>query len=199
MFIAKFQPCLNKQVHSYTLNLFPKGTLNIQIQPNLPNSTRPDDDLLDRKRLPFLNTILFILKYNLSILRGVMIHLLPQDIAEFYKQLRSITSKTQRTAESIGFILKCRHLQLTPTFAKVQGNFHNQQQRFQAVKSILNSNLREHWTKLRSHQIVHSQLKLDIILKYGGGVFKLLHNMTYKALEQERISSLETKNTKKTS
>ena len=25
MFIAKFQPCLNKQVHSYTLNLFPKG------------------------------------------------------------------------------------------------------------------------------------------------------------------------------
>ena len=74
MFIAKFQPCLNKQVHSYTLNLFPKGTLNIQIQPNLPNSTRPDDDLLDRKRLPFLNTILFILKYNLSLLRGVMIH-----------------------------------------------------------------------------------------------------------------------------
>ena len=67
MFIAKFQPCLNKQVHSYTLNLFPKGTLNIQIQPNLPNSTRPDDDLLDRKRLPFLNTILFILKYNLPI------------------------------------------------------------------------------------------------------------------------------------
>ena len=53
MFIAKFQPCLSKQVHSYTLNLFPKGTLNIQIQPNLPNSTRPDDDLLDRKRLPF--------------------------------------------------------------------------------------------------------------------------------------------------
>ena len=94
------------------------------------------------------------------------------------------------------FILKCRHLQLTPTFAKVQGNFHNQQQRFQAVKSILNSNLREHWTKLRSHQIVHSQLKLDIILKYEGGVFKLLHNMTFKTLEQERISSLETKNTK---
>ena len=25
MFIAKFQPCLNKHVHSYTLNLFPKG------------------------------------------------------------------------------------------------------------------------------------------------------------------------------
>ena len=25
MFISKFQPCLNKQVHSYTLNLFPKG------------------------------------------------------------------------------------------------------------------------------------------------------------------------------
>ena len=41
MFIAKLQPCPKR------------GSLNIQIQPNLPNSTRPDDDLLDRKRLPF--------------------------------------------------------------------------------------------------------------------------------------------------
>ena len=110
MFIAKFQPCLNKQVHSYTLNLFPKGTLNIQIQPSLPNSTRPDDDLLDRKRLPSLNTILFILKYNLIIIIIVIIIIIIiiviiitiLKVMNFYSAILNVHSALQK------FVLKLK-------------------------------------------------------------------------------------------
>ena len=77
-----------------------RGSLNIQIQPNLPNSTRPDDDLLYRKRLPFLNTIIFILKYNLSILRGVMIHHMLNNYLTYERLCNCRAKKADRSNNS---------------------------------------------------------------------------------------------------
>ena len=87
----------------------------------------------------------------------------------------------QRTAGSIGFITKCKKLKLTPTFAKVEGNFSHHSDRYTAVKLILDSNLREKCIKLRALNISWFQLKNKIIEKHGRGTFKMLYNMCYKA------------------
>ena len=75
LFIAKFQPCLNKQVHAYTLNLFPKAiTWHINTI-KLPNNTRPDDDQkIKNVYRRFYTAKFFYLKYNLSICSIILCH-----------------------------------------------------------------------------------------------------------------------------
>ena len=53
------------------------------------------------------------------------IHTLPRRIASIYYNLKSTISKVQRTASSIGFIQLALVHGITPTFAKVSGQFIN--------------------------------------------------------------------------
>ena len=50
-------------------------------------------------------------------------------IAGKYHYLKNIKSKIQRKATDIGFIRKALSHEVTPTFAKVKGQFNNNKQR----------------------------------------------------------------------
>ena len=63
-----------------------------------------------------------------------------QDITIGYYKLKSLSSKIQHALFH----------ELTPTFAKVKGQFINHKDQHSAVKSILNSHLLEHRKNLRS-------------------------------------------------
>ena len=56
-----------------------------------------------------------------------MAHLLETNnrrlVADTYHQLKNYKSKVQRKAADIGFVKKALHLKVTPTFAKVRGQF----------------------------------------------------------------------------
>ena len=58
--------------------------------------------------------------------------------AEYYK-LKSLSSKTQRTSPSKGFIYKAIFHEVIPTFAKVKGQFVNNKEKYTVRKSILQS------------------------------------------------------------
>ena len=68
---------------------------------------------------------------NLSIVK-----LLPKRVTELYKVFRNVTSKLHRTSESIGFIKKALHNEVTPKFAPVKGNVININDRFKPEKSF---------------------------------------------------------------
>ena len=108
----------------------------------------------------------------------------------------SLTSKLQRTAGNIAFTSKCLKHRLIPTFAKVNGNFHNNQHRYAASKKILDANLCEQHLKLRLLVTSLRDLEKKIVNYHGRGALKLLQKMTHKLLSSERFQSLKTKNKK---
>ena len=63
-------------------------------------------------------------------------------------------SKFQRTAVSTGFVQKCLWNLCTLIFAKVNGNFASDAERYAAVKSILRANLQEHNLKRRPNDSI---------------------------------------------
>ena len=73
-----------------------------------------------------------------------LIKKLPRDIAVEYYKLKSLSSKVQRTSSSIDFIYKAIYHGVTPTFAKVKGQFVKMKDKYKAEKSILQSHLRAH-------------------------------------------------------
>ena len=75
--------------------------------------------------------------------------LLPRQIAKHYIRLKSVTSKIQRTTSSIAFIQKALYYEVTPTFAKVKGQFINLKDQRSAEKKVLLSHLRNHRFRLR--------------------------------------------------
>ena len=64
IFIVKFQPCPNKQVHAYKLKLFQKGITKHINTNKLPNSTRPYDDRMIEN---FVTLFTYHKIFNLSI------------------------------------------------------------------------------------------------------------------------------------
>ena len=121
---------------------------------------------------------------------------LPLGLSFLFSDLRFTTSKLQRTAGNVGFISKCLRQRLTPTLAKVKGNFKNDKDRFSGVKKILNSELREQQQNLKILSNSYSQLRDKITTKYGRGAFKFTQKFVHSFLTKERRSSLATKTKK---
>ena len=70
-------------------------------------------------------------------------------IADTYHKLRKIKSKVQRKAADIGFVKKAINAEVTPTFAKVRGNFASKNDKWKAEKMILESNLKQHYRDMK--------------------------------------------------
>ena len=96
------------------------------------------------------------------------INTLPRHTAIDYYKLKSLSSKIQKAASSIGFIQHALFHEVTPTFAKMRGQFINHKDRYNAVKSILNSYLLEHRKNLKklsySHLHIRTTLRNQIVL-----------------------------------
>ena len=72
-----------------------------------------------------------------------------QDTAGKYHHLKNIKSKIQRKATDIGFIRKALSHEVIPTFAKVKGQFNNNNRdRWKAERSIMESQLKEHYRQI---------------------------------------------------
>ena len=85
------------------------------------------DDAVRRKRFVKILTTFnkFVFKLYFTMANFTFNKIIPTRVAKILCQLRKIISKQQRTAADIGFVKKAIYLQVTPTFAKVRGNFKN--------------------------------------------------------------------------
>ena len=72
---------------------------------------------------------------------------------------------------------------LTPTFAKVNGNFATEKDRYAAVQRILKASLLEH--KLKLHRLVSEHLKISQVIttEHGVGAYNLVARLITKSLK----------------
>ena len=64
----------------------------------------------------------------------LIINILPNRVADLYKQLKITTSKLHKSSSSIGFIKKALYNDVIPTFAKVKGHFTKDSDRLEHIK-----------------------------------------------------------------
>ena len=83
------------------------------------------------------------------------IQYLSRHVAVYHTKLKSLKSKIQRTAGSIGFVQKSLHHKVVPTFAKLKGQFINRNKKLRAEQAILKSHLVELKKHLRSLCLGH--------------------------------------------
>ena len=121
---------------------------------------------------------------------------LPRRIASHCFDYRAITSKVQRTASSIGFIKKALHNGVTPTFAKVIGNFMNDRFKRKVEGNVLRSHLMEHYENLNRLLIAKDKLSVIMTDKVGLIIFKWTNYLVLQSLRLENQYQLNTKNKK---
>ena len=121
---------------------------------------------------------------------------LPKRIAVIYKDVRNVTSKLHRTAESIGFIKKVLYHEIIPKFARVNANFINKKDQYKSEKSILCSHLNEHVLTLKSLVSKHYVLKEKLKQVTGQLLYTSIMNYIEKTQYHERINSIKSKSYK---
>ena len=84
---------------------------------------------------------------------------LPEWIAITVKELKSTTSKLQKTASSIGFIGHAIYHWITPKFANVKGQFLRTGDKWKAKKSVLVSHLKTHKKSVDNLSIHYDELR----------------------------------------
>ena len=92
---------------------------------------------------------------------------LPGRIAITVKELKSTTSKLQKTGSSIGFIENTLYHQITPKFANVKGQFLHTADKWKAEKSILLSHLKTHKKSVKNLSICYDELLEKLKSKIG--------------------------------
>ena len=107
-----------------------------------------------------------------------------------------MTSKTQRTAGSIGFVQKSLHHKVVPTFARLKGQFINRNDKLRAEQAILKSHLLEHKKHLRTLCLGHDEISNKMKSNYGRTFHKLCIVNIISALRKENKSQLLCKNSK---
>jgi len=121
---------------------------------------------------------------------------LSQRVAVTYIKLKAVTSKLQRTASSIGFIKKSLFHNVIPTFARVSGNFSNDNDKWHCSKRILLSELRKHQQKLTELIYEEREINSQLERKCGYKLCQILILKIKNVLLSERIDNITTKNKK---
>ena len=119
-----------------------------------------------------------------------------RQVAEPYHQLKKFKSKVQRKAADIGFVKKALHLEVTPTFAKVKGQFKSEKDKWKAEKSIMEAHLRQHQKDMVNLLKKIKEEEEKIKIRHSSGYFRYVDRRITLALRQERIKGFETKNKK---
>ena len=125
-----------------------------------------------------------------------LINTLPRHIAIDYYKLKSLSSKIQKAASSIGFIQHALFHEVTPTFVKVRGQFINHKDRYNSVKSILNSHLLEHRKNLKKLSYSHLHIRTTLRNKIGFLIYRCIIERLLKSLRKNNILQLKCKNNK---
>ena len=117
-------------------------------------------------------------------------------VAITYYNLKKIKSKVQRKAADIGFVKKVIHLEITPKFARVKGNFASPKDKWRAEKSILEASLRQHYKDMN---ILIRKMKEEegkIRDSHSPLFFRFVERRISMELRKERLQSFRTKNKK---
>ena len=119
-----------------------------------------------------------------------------RQVAEPYHQLKKFKSKVQRKAADIGFVKKALHLEVTPTFAKVKGQFKSDKDKWKAEKSILEAHLRQHQKDMVNllNKVKEEEGKIKI--RHTPNYIKYVNRRITASLREERIQGFKTKNNK---
>ena len=124
------------------------------------------------------------------------IKLLPRQTAKYYIRHKSNASKIQRTTSSIAFIQKALYYEVTPTFAKVKGQFVNLTDQRSAEKKVLLSHLKNHQFRLRKLLEKHSASTEALQNIINSKFFKIICFKVLAALRKENTEQLTCKNKK---
>ena len=124
------------------------------------------------------------------------IKLLPRQIAHHYIRLKSLTSKIQGTTSCTAFIQKPLYYEVTPTFAKVKGQFIKLKDQRSAEKKILLSHLRDDRFHLRKLLEEHSASTEALRNILNSRFFKIICFKVLAMLRQENTKQLICKNKK---
>ena len=111
-----------------------------------------------------------------------LINTLPRHIAIDYYKLKSLSSKLQKGACSIGFKQHALFHELTPTFAKVKRQFINHKDKYSTVKSILSSHLLEHRKNLKKLSYSHLHIRATLRNKIGVLLYRCVIEVLLKSL-----------------
>ena len=92
----------------------------------------------------------------------IFMQYLPRHVAVYYTKLKSLTSKIQQTAGSIGFVQKSLHHKVVPTFARLKGQFINRNDKLRAEQAILKSHLLDDKKYLQTLRVGHDEISNKI-------------------------------------
>ena len=114
-------------------------------------------------------------------------------VADTYHHLKRIKSKVQRKAADIGFVKKAIYLEVTPTFAKVKGQFKSSKDKWKAEKLILESSLKQHYKDLKGLLIQLEKEERKLKQKHSKLFYGFVEARIIAALTTERRKSFQTK------
>ena len=115
---------------------------------------------------------------------------------DIYNKCIKVTSKLHKTSSSFGFIKKALHHNVTPTFAKIRGQFVNNKDELDAERKLMISHLNQHDLKLKEITNKHRALDQELVKKVGSIRYKILLKHMSSSLQWERLFSFKTKNKK---
>ena len=96
-----------------------------------------------------------------------------------------------KTSSSIGFIKKVLHHNVTPTFAKIRGQFLNNKDQLDAERKLMISHLTQHDLKLKEITNKHRTLGQELVKKVGIIRYKILLKHVSSSLQRERLFSFK--------
>ena len=122
----------------------------------------------------------------------------PRRIAVVRNEFKTTTLRMQRTASSIGFIEKCLKKGVVPTFAKVKGQFINENERKLTEFNLMRSHLSQHRKNLKKLSLEFDNTKERLTAIVGKALTNLLHKAFVEEIRKENTRQFRTKNGKLT-
>ena len=153
-----------------------------------------DDGIKSEKLL--LNIIFKPLVFDLPII-PIICNILYGRVATYYNKLKKTISKLHKSSSSVAFIKKALHNNITPTFAKIKGQFLNTNTKSNAEKDLMRGHINKHYNDIRLLRLDYCELKEQLQLLVGNTFTSILLKSIKKSLHKERLESFRTKNKKK--
>ena len=113
-----------------------------------------------------------------------------------HKVIKKTIAKLHKSSSSVAFFKKALHNNITPTFAKIKGQFSNTNTKSNAEKDLMRGHINKHYNDIRLLRLDYCELKKQLQLLVGNTFTSILLKSIEKSLHKERLESFRTKNKK---
>ena len=128
----------------------------------------------------------------------LLINIQPKHVAIISIKLQNTIKKLNNTASSMAFIKKALFVNVISVFAKVRGQFLNEENRTKSSQNILKSHLTKHIQDLYNFSVIYDDLRISLLSEIGHVFGKAIIFSITMSLAKHRYFSLKTKNKKLT-